>query len=313
MVGLISFVVPTHNRKQDLIETLERIQQQQYDEVEAVVVSDSDDGTRELFADGARFDRDWIRFTHVDERIGIARALNEAVERADGDVIVTLDDDSRFVDDGALGRVVETFEADPELGLLGFRVVNGQSGEEEFPGRKTNEPGLTGKVPFVGPIVDLPTGPDVDGPIKTTYFPGCGYAVRAEVYEEIGRHPPTFFYGAYEDDLAFRVMDTSYSLQYHPDITVEHMRSPDGAIPSDERFSMNYTNKIAIAVRHLPWRYVLLTAILWGGSTLYRTGLTTTLAALRRVAERRERFLSERDVLDPETIQYVEANGGRFY
>lgn len=313
MSDLVSFVIPTHNRKDDLAHTLDRIRAQSYDDIEAVVVSDSDDGTRDLFADGAELDYDWVRFTHIDERIGIARALNEAIELAQGEIVVTLDDDSYFVDDEAVERVVETFENCPDLGLLGFRVVNAHSNSEEFPGWKTNEPGLTGKVPFVGPIVDLPTGPEVDGPIETTYFPGCGYAVRSEVYDEIGQHPPSFFYGAYEDDLAFRVMDSSYGLQYHPGVTVEHRRSPEGTLPSDERISMNYTNKIGIAIRHLPWRYVLLTAILWGGSTLYHTGPATTLTALRRLVERRKTFLSDRDVLGLETIRYVKANGGRFY
>lgn len=311
----VSVVIPTHDRKDDLCSAIDSVLKQTFDPVEVVVVCDSDDDTPELFNDGARYDQADVRFFGFDEPLGIAEALNRGNDAATGDVVVTLDDDSMLESADALSRIVECFEDDPDLGLLALRTENYYNSEEEFPRQKTEPSGLEAMVPWVRPMVDLPTGRSDDGPITTTYFPGCGYAVRGAVFDEIESHPSEFVYAAYEDDLAFRVMDAGYTIKYLPSVTALHKRSPSRNVPTNERLLMMLENRLAVALRHLPWRNVVLVFVLWTGGVLYRTGfdIRGVLSALRNIVERRENYLDERSTLDSDTIEYIEQHGGRLY
>ncbi len=63
------------------------------------------------------FQRFEVLVVEGDRRQG--RAINTAAAVARGDLLVTLDDDTRLGHDDLLGRIVEAFEADPGIGIAG--------------------------------------------------------------------------------------------------------------------------------------------------------------------------------------------------
>ena len=91
---LVSCVLATYNRADDLKEAITSVLEQEYRPLEIVVISDSTDGTDELFEEGGPFDIDRVHYHHFPGRMGVPRARNVGFERAAGEVLLTLDDDA---------------------------------------------------------------------------------------------------------------------------------------------------------------------------------------------------------------------------
>lgn len=91
--ALVSIVVPTYNRADILIETLNSILKQSYKKIEIIVVSDgsTDDTSKRL----KQFDNDErVRFIQLAQNSGLpAKVRNEAISVARGEYIAFCDDD----------------------------------------------------------------------------------------------------------------------------------------------------------------------------------------------------------------------------
>lgn len=114
----LTVVIPTFNRKDSLLRTLQALETQEHPSFEVVVVSDgSTDGTDQLVQEfGAR-----VRFPlHLipQANAGPARARNRGTQEARGEVIVFLDDD---VDPGPRFLTVHAghHRADPRVAVIG--------------------------------------------------------------------------------------------------------------------------------------------------------------------------------------------------
>jgi len=121
----ITVVTPALNAAATIEETLRSVREQDYDNVEHVVVDGgSTDGTVEILrrTEGIR----WV--SEADD--GLSDAMNKGIALAEGEIIGWLNADDFYLP-GALGRVAETFRADPEATwLTGYcRIVDG-SGDE---------------------------------------------------------------------------------------------------------------------------------------------------------------------------------------
>lgn len=297
MAPLVSIVVATYNRKDDLVETLESVLAQEYNPIEIVVVSNSTDGTSDLFVDGGRFDRPAVEYIHDDGRMGVAEARNVGYRHAEGDLLVTIDDDAVFADSDALTRVVEAFETYPSLGALAFRSVDygtGETATAEFPHRDNDRP--------------------VDEPFETTYFIGVGNALRASALDKVGLYPE-FKYSGEELDLSFRLLDAGYRIRYCPEVVVRHKRVQSGRFEDKRVLKWTFENRVQVSIRYLPWRFVLGSMLLWTGYTLYlawfdpRPVFRGYVSLLRSIPD----LLQQRDVIDAETLAHLKAHGGRLY
>jgi GT2 family glycosyltransferase len=114
--ALLSVIVCTHNRPHDLERCLDGLASLD-DPVEVVVVdSASEPPARELVT-GFEGRIPALRYVRVDEP-GHSRARNRGVVEAGSELIAFLDDDASPRSDWAR-RIVEAFEADPEIGCVG--------------------------------------------------------------------------------------------------------------------------------------------------------------------------------------------------
>ncbi|MFC1823046.1 glycosyltransferase family 2 protein [Thermodesulfobacteriota bacterium] len=103
--GLVSIIVPTHNRADMLAKALDSIKRQTYEKWEVFVVgNDCRDHTNQIMK---RYIKDGrIHFINIPEAIGAAKARNVGIKRAKGEYIAFLDDDDEWLPDKAQRQVI---------------------------------------------------------------------------------------------------------------------------------------------------------------------------------------------------------------
>ena len=101
------------------------------------------------------------------------------------------------------------FAADPSLAVLSMQVVDPDGG----PGARWHVPRLRAGDPERSSVV--------------TTFLGGACAIRRSAYLEAGGLPDLFFYGHEETDLAWRLMDRGYRLEYDATARMCHHTLPN--------------------------------------------------------------------------------------
>lgn len=106
--GLVSVIIPTHNREKLILETLENLRAQTWKALEIVVVDDgSTDGTLGVLEEVAEFDEGRkLRVLHQ-ANAGVSAARNTGTRASTGEFIVYLDSDDVFVSDAIEHFVTE--------------------------------------------------------------------------------------------------------------------------------------------------------------------------------------------------------------
>ncbi len=126
--SLVSVVLPTHNRQDDLARAVRSVLAQDYDRLELIVVDDaSTDATPDVL-DGFAGDRR-LRVVRNDEPLGPSRARNRGLEVAEGEFLSFCDDDDTWLP-GAARYLVDALEEEVELGGVSswYEVVDASSG-----------------------------------------------------------------------------------------------------------------------------------------------------------------------------------------
>lgn len=101
----ISFVIPTRNRLDLLKRAIKSVVNQNYPNLELIVVNDaSTDGTKE-YLDGMKD----VRAIHNTDNLGCPTTLNTGLQAATGDVIMHMDDDD-ISEPGILHEVSKHFD-----------------------------------------------------------------------------------------------------------------------------------------------------------------------------------------------------------
>jgi GT2 family glycosyltransferase len=196
----VSYMIASHNRREELLKTIQSCCEQDYPDKEIHVVDDgSADGSYDAVA--GRYPE--VILTRNESAQGSVRSRNQIFERVTGDILIGFDDDSRFISRDSTARVVERFVREPDLGLLDFQDIG-----PEFPERIPD---------------DSPARMRGEYPIPS--FGSGRFAVRRAVLEKTGHHPPFFWHMYEEPDFALRVWDCGYRCVRWNDILVWHQFS----------------------------------------------------------------------------------------
>ncbi|MCZ6815748.1 MAG: glycosyltransferase [Planctomycetota bacterium] len=213
---LVSFVIASHDRRAVLLDTLEKLFEERRPACpcEVIVVDNtSTDGTSEAVR------RQFPSVTLLDLRSNLgscAKALG--VDRAVGDFIVFLDDDS-FPRPHTVDRMLEHFADQPKLGAASFRVFlpNGREECSAFP----------------------------------NVFIGCGVGFRARALREVGGLDRTLFMAAEEYDLSFRLINRGWHVRTFDDLHVDHLKTIQGRRGTRPVYH-DARNNFLVAARYLP-------------------------------------------------------------
>lgn len=241
----VSFVVVTHNRRDELAECLRSCRRQTCPDKEILVVDNaSTDDTLEMLA------RDFpdVRVVPLKENRGVSGGRNAGVEAALGDVCIHVDDDAVFVGDQVGERAAAYFEADDRLACVGFTIRDAASGVEE---RKS---------------IPRRDKRSLLHDYEAAYFCGAGFAVRRRPFLDLGMFWPPLVYGSQELDLSYRWLDAGWRILHSAEIEILHKSTPT-ARPAGQWVFFNARDRVWVAVRNLPWRCVASTAALWWAHT----------------------------------------------
>ena len=233
----VSAVIATFNRAAELRVALTRLAAQTHPPAEILVVDDgSTDGTGMMM----RTEFPSVRYVRLPHHAGLIYARNFGFVNTSGDYVLSVDDDSWFVDPDGLARAVAHAEAHPDVAAIACNI-------------ETRD----GLVYF----------PKTVAPFEVPWYVGCGHLLRRSAVAAIGLYMPELYRQGEEKDRCLRLVGAGYRIVALPDVMVFHDKSEKGRKPGLERF-YNHRNDLIREIARcpaalLPWRL----ARSWAGNS----------------------------------------------
>lgn len=236
---LVSLIILTWNRKEDLRDILSRIRDVRYHPLEVIVVDNSStDGTvsmvSEEFPD--------VVFIGLSHNSGIA-GYNRGVERSRGEYIVFLDSDS-YPATHSISKMVRLFETHPRVGAVAFDVHHADTWTEDQPG-----------------------GPDPGSLGRVWGYNGAGVGFRRSLFEKTGPLFEELFLYCNEIDHSIGILKAGYEIWTSPEIMAYHKNSNASRIGTSAPYFFT-RNLMWVAWRHYPlgWAVRITLQLIYHGS-----------------------------------------------
>ncbi len=228
---LVSVVMLSWNRKNDVRVSLDHLFASDYPSVEVIVVDNhSTDGTVGMVKE--KFPAAIV--VPLADNIGIA-GWNKGFEIATGEFILVLDDDS-YPEENALSIGVKRMMQEPQCGILAMKVYNIH--------RQC-----------------VQTSSLIQG--NNITFIGCGAILRTAALQSAGMFEPLLFLYMHEDEFAMRVINAGFNVAYEPEAVVQHISSPvhrvldtESGVDSRRQYYL-IKNILTILVLHFSLRHLV--------------------------------------------------------
>lgn len=216
-------VISTKNRCEELRVALDSCLNQTGKHRILVVNDGSEDSTQQVLRDA------YSIATVVNHAIstGLVVARNIAARLAEGDVIVSIDDDASFTTSGILLKVLREFE-DPRIGAVAIPYVD------------VNRDG-----------VERQRTPDESNVWVTDRFIGTAHAVRKDVFLKLGGYREFLFHQGEESDFCIRLLDAGYFVRLGNSDRINHFESPKRDTRRMDLYGRR--NDVLFAVLNVPW------------------------------------------------------------
>jgi GT2 family glycosyltransferase len=189
----VSIVSLVFNRRDELRETLSRMQGSDYESellehivVDNASIDDSAAMVEEEFPE--------VRLIVRDENCGVS-GFNDGFAAASGDFVLALDDDCYLPPDGLKRAVTAALENDADL--VSFGVVSAFDPEVRF---------------------------DKNYPTGLLSFWGCAVLIRREVLDELRGYDPNIFVWANELEFMLRFFDRGFRHLHMPEVLAVHIK-----------------------------------------------------------------------------------------
>lgn len=239
----LSVLVLNWNGRNFLPECLDTLAAQSFRDFEVVLVDNgSTDGSAELVRDGYP----WVRLVELPENVGFAEGNNRALEAAQGEMIVTLNNDTSL-DPSFLAELVAVAQADPGAGMVAAKMLNFYDRDRiDAVALKIGTNGLGYNIGF--------GEKDAGQHDKALPFGPCGGAAlyRRAMLEEVGFFDPDFF-AYYEDfDLAWRGRLAGWGCLCAPKAVVYHVHSATSGEWSRFKLYHTHRNKWYVIAKNWP-------------------------------------------------------------
>lgn len=205
---LVTVVIVTYNRCDDLREALESIQKQDYRNVEIIVVDNAsqDDSCAMLSREFPK-----VSVIALNENRGMD-GYSVGFQKARGEFIFQMDNDSVMPNATVLSEVVRRFMDGPsDLAVVATRV------EEHHAAFDSGEA-----------LLNRDARP---GPINTGGFHAGGVGFKKSLIDKVGYYNrDVFLYGS-EVFLGMKILAEGYKILYYPEILMLHKSSPTARSP----------------------------------------------------------------------------------
>ena len=274
----VSVGVVTYNRKEAVLKAIQSVYDQDSEDFEVVVVdSASTDGTSDVILE--HFPD--VKLLCLPRNLGCPGGRNYVFANCRGDYIINLDDDG-YLGDGVIRKVIEVFDASPDIGIIAMKRC--------FPDEPEN-----------GYVIGS-ANKDVGG------FHGGVSAFRREILKKTGYYPEDFFLYHEEAFLSLRTMDAGYRIVSRPDIVMWHPKI-GSVIRGDEvrREYYRFRNTLLVVTRLFPGWLMIKYLILRLGSiaiiSMKRKSFQKYLLAVAYVLLTLPATLVTRKPCRPETVK----------
>lgn len=207
-----------------------------------------------------------VRVIEIPENLGIIGGRNVALRALQADeaadrveIVLYLDSDGWLASPTIAERLRERFTAEPDLGIVSFRIEDSDTGitqRRHVPRLRVGDPAVSSEV---------------------TTFLGGANAIRMAVLDQVGTFPEEFYYGHEETDLAWRALDAGWRIKYDAQCVMYHPLTLPTKHPVYYR--MNARNRVWLAKRNLPWPLAVAYLGTWILLTLARVRTRNGLAA----------------------------------
>ena len=295
---LISIVIISFNRPKETIESIHNVMFE-LEEVEGVAkeLIVINNGSTVDYSSVDAYIRDHnLEINYIDnpDNLGVSGGRNIGITEAKGDCVVFIDDDAVFKKKDGLKVLHKKFQEYESQGvaIIGFGIENYFSGEPDHPVKDQQR--LAEQDEFLNNI-----------------FWGCGFAVKKEVFDSIGKFDDGFFYGMEEYDFTYRAMEQGFKILFTKNIIVLHKVSQKGREINVVKNSRMFVNKCLIAYRYLPWKYVASHIVMWSGYFLQQTkgNVPKLLAAMSSLFKKMKS--NKRSPVSGKTLDYIHSVSGR--
>ena len=196
MADELTVVIPTHNRRDILRATLERLVPPPPGVQVLVFCHACTDGTEPM----VREEFPGVRLISSSEKLGHSVARSCAFASCETEFILSIDDDSWPMDASYARIIVEAFVRWPHAAFLASSIYDARHPEGA-----------------------APAGED---PYRVRNFVGCGFAVRTKVFSELGGFRSFFQYGGEELEIALRAHALGWEIMFLPSWRIFHDRTP---------------------------------------------------------------------------------------
>tara|TARA_B100000809_G_scaffold264247_1_gene319574 strand:+ start:735 stop:1712 length:978 start_codon:yes stop_codon:yes gene_type:complete len=216
--GLVSAIIPSWNRKADLMRCIESIHAQDYADVEIIVADDaSTDGTPAEIP--SRYPE--VVVLTDDVRCGPYYRRNEALNVARGEFLLLLDSDTILQDSAIISRMVEQFRSDSRVGVLGGEIPIHAGDDDHAIGLMMTPGGYTRQI-----RVDRG-----QAAVECDALASLNFMVRRDDSYAVGGFDPYYIFGLGDVDFCLAVRDRDRRNLVGFGFGVQHDASPAGRRP----------------------------------------------------------------------------------
>ncbi len=190
---LVTVNILSFNRKDELRNTLTKVYEQDYKNIEVIVVDNaSSDCSPEMV--GKEFPN--TNLIKLQKNIGIA-GWNEGFKAAKGEYVLVLDDDSYPTQD-VISKAIIEFKNDKYIGVIAFKIWNSKKRLYEISNYNVN---------------------------TIPHFVGCGAMIKKEIFNTVGFFNEKLFLYEHERDFTLRLYDKNFSIKYLDGLLINHNSS----------------------------------------------------------------------------------------
>ncbi len=259
----VSIVIVSFNARADLERCLESLHSAPPAATHEIVVVDN--GSTDGSADAARRWTD-VRVIDAGGNVGFARANNIGIRASRSEHLLLLNSDT-IVPPGAIDGLLAELDADPQVAVVGPRLVDGQGRAELSFGR------------MIGPLNELRQKRLGRSPLgeltRRRHYPdwvsGACLLVRRADAEAVGLLDERYFMYTEDVDFCAAIRARGRRILFTPAVEVVHLRGRSAATAPAETSAAYRRSQLAFYEKHHPlWApvlrlYLRLRGIAWAG------------------------------------------------
>ncbi|MFH0805850.1 MAG: glycosyltransferase family 2 protein [Patescibacteria group bacterium] len=246
MVPKVFIIIINWNGREDTLECLESLKNNDYLNYEVVII---DNGSKDKF----QVSDSKIKVIYNKENLGFSGGNNVGIKYAlenNADYVLLLNNDT-IVSKDFLSKMVEVAENNNKIGIIGPKIYFPDSKKIWFAGGKINW--LYNKGTMRG-FNKIDKGQYDEPKVqKTDYITGCCALIKKEVLEKIGLMPEEYFLYYEDTDWSLKARQMGYKCIFIPSAIIWHKGSKSAINGSPSYIYYHIRNGLIMARKYAPW------------------------------------------------------------